>query len=107
MGVCTIVVQQPNTGTAPNWSNMELVLFDINPSNATNWQLHADGVLQARAEVRELETKVAECARGAKTLDKLKERLRTAKWLFSMSVVYGMYNRMRTKVVARMRDLAV
>ena len=86
---------------------MELVLFGINPSNAKNWQLHADGALQARLEMRDLETRVAECARGTKPLEKLKDKLRTAKWLFSMSVVYGMYNRMRTKVVASMRDLAV
>lgn len=99
--------QEPaGTGAQCTWSNMELVLFGIDVARAQGWQLQADGALQEAASVRTLEARVAGCAKSSRTLERLKEKLRVAKWRFSVCVLEGMRNRMQSKVQERMRALA-
>ncbi len=86
---------------------MDAVLFRINTSEAQGWQLHADGVLQGRAEVRELEAKVQECSGKGRAADRNKDKLRMARWRLSVSVVFGMFYRMRSKVQQRMGTMSV
>ena len=89
------------------WSNMDAVLFGINTSNAQGWHLHADGVLQGRGEVMDMEAKVEESSGKGSAADRNKQKLRMARSRLSMSVVFGMFYRMRSKVQDRMSAMSV
>jgi hypothetical protein len=86
---------------------MDAVLFGIDTSKAQGWQLHADGVLQGRVEVLDMEAKVEERSGKGRAADRNKEKLRMARWRLSMSVVFGMFYRMRSKVQERMGTMSV
>ena len=89
------------------WSNMDAVLFGIDTSKAQGWQLHADGVLQGRGEVMDMEAKVEECSGKGSAADRNKQKLRMARWRLSMSVVFGMFYRMHSKVQEHMSAMSV
>lgn len=90
-----------------NWSNMELVLFGIDVTRAQDWQLQAGDALKECSAVRDLETSVASSAKGSKGMERLKEKLRAARWRFSLEVLLNMFNRMRGNVHERTRAMAV
>jgi hypothetical protein len=86
---------------------MDAMLFGINTSKAQGWQLHADGVLQGRREVLDMEAKVQECSGKGRAADRNKDKLRMARWRLSVLVVFGMFYRMCSKVQERMGTMSV